>query len=202
MGSLPHEAKVVVIGGGIAGCSTAYHLADNGWDTVLIERDVLTSGTTWHAAGMITQLGTTPQITKIRKYSVKFYNEHLYVLISNNKEIIGCVSITYEMDDFYKNIDWISPSNKNIYVHRLAVHPNHQGQGYAKKIMKFIEEKGIKNMCESIRLDTFSMNKRNNALYKKIGYEKLGQIYFRDQSELPFNCYEKPLKQPIEFCKN
>ena len=75
MGPLPHEAKVVVIGGGIAGCSTAYHLADNGWDTVLIERDVLTSGTTWHAAGMVTQLGTTPQITKIRKNSVKFYND-------------------------------------------------------------------------------------------------------------------------------
>ena len=75
MGPLPHEAKVVVIGGGIAGCSTAYHLANNGWDTVLIERDVLTSGTTWHAAGMVTQLGTTPQITKIRKNSVKFYND-------------------------------------------------------------------------------------------------------------------------------
>ena len=75
MGSLPHEAKVVVIGGGIAGCSTAYHLADNGWNTVLIERDVLTSGTTWHAAGMVTQLGTTPQITKIRKNSVRFYND-------------------------------------------------------------------------------------------------------------------------------
>ena len=75
MGPLPHEAKVVVIGGGIAGCSAAYHLADNGWNTVLIERDVLTSGTTWHAAGMVTQLGTTPQITKIRKNSVKFYND-------------------------------------------------------------------------------------------------------------------------------
>jgi len=73
MSQLPHEAKVVVIGGGIAGCSTAYHLANKGWNTVLIERDVLTSGTTWHAAGMVTQLGTTPQITKLRKSSVEFY---------------------------------------------------------------------------------------------------------------------------------
>ena len=75
MSSLPKETKVVVIGGGIAGCSTAYHLAKNGWDTTLIERDVLTSGTTWHAAGMITQLGTSPQITKLRKYSTEFYKE-------------------------------------------------------------------------------------------------------------------------------
>ena len=64
-----------MIGGGIAGCSTAYHLAKYGWDTILIERDVLTSGTTWHAAGMITQLGTSPQITKLRKYSTEFYKE-------------------------------------------------------------------------------------------------------------------------------
>ena len=79
MNSLPHESKVVVIGGGIAGCSTAYHLAKNGWNTVLIERDVLTSGTTWHAAGMITQLGTTPQITKIRQNSVKFYKDLKFI---------------------------------------------------------------------------------------------------------------------------
>ena len=81
MGSLPHEAKVVVIGGGIAGCSTAYHLADNGWNTVLIERDVLTSGTTWHAAGMVTQLGTTPQITKIRKKINKILKLGLFMKV-------------------------------------------------------------------------------------------------------------------------
>ena len=121
-------------------------------------------------------------------------NEHLYVLSLQNNELIGCVSITFEMDEFYKTIDWISPTAKNIYVHRLAVHPNNQGQGHAKIIMNFIEKKGIENFCESIRLDTFSMNNKNNTLYTKLGYQKLGQIYFRDQSEMPFNCYEKPLK--------
>jgi hypothetical protein len=60
--------------------------------------------------------------------------------------------------------------------------------------MNFIEKKGIENFCESIRLDTFSMNNKNNMLYTKLGYQKLGQIYFRDQSEMPFNCYEKSLK--------
>ena len=55
---LPKSTKVVVIGGGVAGCSVAYHLAKYGWkDTVLLERDQLTSGTTWHAAGLVGQLG-------------------------------------------------------------------------------------------------------------------------------------------------
>ena len=65
---LPKSAKVIVIGGGVAGCSTAYHLAKFGWkDTILLERDQLTSGTTWHAAGLVSQLGPSAAITKIRK---------------------------------------------------------------------------------------------------------------------------------------
>ena len=73
---LPSSTKVVVIGGGIAGCSVAYHLAKYGWkDTILLERDQLTSGTTWHAAGLVGQLGATATITKLRKYSLNLYKE-------------------------------------------------------------------------------------------------------------------------------
>ncbi|WP_440644152.1 FAD-dependent oxidoreductase, partial [Candidatus Pelagibacter sp. HIMB123] len=72
----PSSAKVVIIGGGVAGTSCAYHLAKFGWkDIVLLERDQLTSGTTWHAAGLIGQLGATSTITKLRKYSLDLYKE-------------------------------------------------------------------------------------------------------------------------------
>jgi len=72
----PSSTKVVVIGGGVIGCSVAYHLTKFGWkDVVLLERDQLTSGTTWHAAGLIGQLGATSTITKLRKYSLDLYKE-------------------------------------------------------------------------------------------------------------------------------
>ena len=72
----PQSCKVVVIGGGVVGCSVAYHLAKFGWkDTILFERDQLTSGTTWHAAGLVSQLGPTAAITKIRKYTLDLYKE-------------------------------------------------------------------------------------------------------------------------------
>ena len=73
---IPSTTKVVVIGGGVAGCSTAYHLAKFGWkDTILLERDQLTSGTTWHAAGLVSQLGPSAAVTKIRKYTTDLYKE-------------------------------------------------------------------------------------------------------------------------------
>ena len=66
MKELPKSTKVVVIGGGVAGTSCAYHLAKFGWkDVVLLERDLLTSGTTWHAAGLLGQLGASSTITKV-----------------------------------------------------------------------------------------------------------------------------------------
>ena len=74
--SVPQNASAVIVGGGVAGCSTAYHLAKYGWkDVVLVERDQLTSGTTWHAAGLVSQLGPTAAVTKIRKYTTDLYKE-------------------------------------------------------------------------------------------------------------------------------
>ena len=73
---IPQSAKVVIIGGGVAGCSVAYHLSKYGWnDIVLLERDQLTSGTTWHAAGLIGQLGSSATITKLRNYSLNLYKQ-------------------------------------------------------------------------------------------------------------------------------
>jgi 4-methylaminobutanoate oxidase (formaldehyde-forming) len=73
--SLPSRARVVVVGGGIIGCSVAYHLAHMGWkDVVLLERDRLTSGTTWHAAGLIVTFGSTSETsTEMRKYTRDLY---------------------------------------------------------------------------------------------------------------------------------
>ena len=76
MSSLPTSCKVVVIGGGVTGTSCAYHIAKFGWkDVILLERDQLTSGTTWHAAGLVSQLGPSAGITKIRKYTLDLYKE-------------------------------------------------------------------------------------------------------------------------------
>ena len=73
---LPTTAKAVVIGGGIIGCSVAYHLGKLGWtDTVLLERKKLTSGTTFHAAGLVGQLRTSANITQLLGYSVELYKK-------------------------------------------------------------------------------------------------------------------------------
>src|SRR5690606_31166351 len=71
---VPQKARAVIIGGGVSGCSVAYHLAKLGWtDIVLLERKQLTSGTTWHAAGLIGQLRGSQNMTRLAKYSADLY---------------------------------------------------------------------------------------------------------------------------------
>ncbi len=74
MAEIPSHARAVIIGGGVSGCSVAYHLAKLGWtDVVLLERKQLTCGTTWHAAGLIGQLRHNQNMTRLAKYSADLY---------------------------------------------------------------------------------------------------------------------------------
>jgi len=74
MTALPSRARAVVIGGGITGTSVAYHLARSGWrDTVLLEKAELTSGSTCHAAGLVTQFNPSPTMMRFRRYSIELY---------------------------------------------------------------------------------------------------------------------------------
>jgi len=69
-------ARVVVIGGGVVGASVLYHLAKAGWsDLLLVERDQLTSGSTWHAAGGMHTLNSDPNVAKLQAYTIELYKE-------------------------------------------------------------------------------------------------------------------------------
>ena len=73
---LPSHARVVVIGGGVVGCSILYHLAKFGWkDVVLLERQELTAGSSWHAAGQIHTLSSDPNISRLQSYTISLYKE-------------------------------------------------------------------------------------------------------------------------------
>src|SRR5262245_66363235 len=76
MMQLPSDAQAVIIGGGVSGCSVAYHLARLGWtDVILVERHDLTEGTTWHSAGFVGQLRSTVTQTRMIMYSAGLYPE-------------------------------------------------------------------------------------------------------------------------------
>ena len=97
---LPSRAQIVVIGGGIIGCSTAYHLArDHKADVVLLEQGRLTSGSTWHAAGLIGQLRSSASITRVLKYSVDLYKRlHEETGLETGWKMTGCLRLATNED--------------------------------------------------------------------------------------------------------
>jgi len=149
--AIPGNARAVVIGGGVAGCSVLYHLAKLGWkDIVLLERKQLTCGTTWHAAGLIAQLRATQNMTRLAKYSQELYGD----LEAETGVATGfkrCGSITVALTDerreeiyrqasmaraFDVSVEEISPSEvKDRYPHLNtdgvtgAVYLEKDGQG-------------------------------------------------------------------------
>lgn len=115
--------------------------------------------------------------------------EELYVIVEKDS-ILGTIVVSTFMDDEYRPIQWLTPNGNSTYIHRLSVHPDHQGKGLAQQLMDFAETYSKNRQFVSVRLDTFSQNKRNQRFYEQRGYQKLGDIFFPKQSVHPFHCYE------------
>ncbi len=110
--------------------------------------------------------------------------------LEDTDTIIGLIVLTENIDEEYKNVKWLTENHNNLFVHRLAINPHLQGKGYAQKLMDFAENFARERNYKSIRLDTFSKNKRNQQFYEKRNYTRLESIYFLNQSKHPFYCYE------------
>lgn len=124
-----------------------------------------------------------------RAFEKDIERNELFVLEKSSR-IIGTIVVSTRMDEEYVPVDWLTPNGNNSYVHRLAIDPDFQGQGYARKLMDFAEQFAREQGHISVRLDTFSKNKRNQRFYETRGYQRLEDISYPQQSEHPFHCYE------------
>lgn len=116
----------------------------------------------------------------------------LYIAIVD-KEVIGIVTIDENQDPLYATVDWQYKGNKSLVIHRLAVHPKVQGQGWGKKLLAFAEELGISLGYGSIRLDALKIGTAR-FVYESMKYTYISEIWFTPEGQdkdYPFLCYEK-----------
>jgi ribosomal protein S18 acetylase RimI-like enzyme len=115
----------------------------------------------------------------------------LYTYIAD-EAIAGIIVLDELQNEMYREIEWSQEQGRHLIMHRLAVHPEVQGKGIARKLIAFSEEHARREGYSSIRLDTYSKNTRALALYPSLGYERRGELFFPHRS-VSFPVFEKVL---------
>lgn len=118
-------------------------------------------------------------------------SEELYVE-AEGKEIKGFICINYIEPKEYDDLNWVSNS-KAMVIHRMAVNPKFRQQGIATKLIKLAEQLALDNNVVYLKTDTYSINTKMNSLFKKCGFNIVGEMSFLGK-EKPFFCYDKLLK--------
>ena len=110
--------------------------------------------------------------------------------IRDQEEFIAIVTIDERSVPEYNDVKWLTEDGNSLFVHRLAVHPKWYRKKVATTLMGFAEQLASDKHYTSIRLDVYSGNFRGVGLYESCGYERTGQVHFRDKAKA-FFCYEK-----------
>ncbi|MHC4131926.1 MAG: GNAT family N-acetyltransferase [Planctomycetota bacterium] len=118
-------------------------------------------------------------------------NQYMYA-IKDSKDFVAIVTLNSKGAPEYDTVRWLTEDGKSLFIHRLAILPNWYRKKIATKLMEFAEGYALENNYVSIRLDVYSQNFKGVGLYESCGYQRTGQVHFRNKKP-PFFCYEKIL---------
>jgi ribosomal protein S18 acetylase RimI-like enzyme len=113
--------------------------------------------------------------------------------IKEDNYLIGAVVLDMKESKQYQRIQWEDLTGRPLIIHRLAVHPLHQGKGIGKKLLNFAEESAMEKGHTSIRMDVYSQNPTAVGMYERAGYQVRGSIRFPLRN-VPYLCFEKIIK--------
>ena len=112
---------------------------------------------------------------------------------TEGEELKGFICVNYIQPKEYDDLNW-SSNNKAMVIHRMAVNPKFRQQGVATKLMKFAEQLASDNNIVYLKTDTYSINTKMKSLFKKCGFNLVGEMRFLGK-EKPFYCYDKLLNK-------
>jgi GNAT superfamily N-acetyltransferase len=115
---------------------------------------------------------------------------NLFALRDDRMRLVGCAALDQRQEPEYSEVDWLFKPERIGVVHRLMLSPEHQGNGYAKVLMRGIEQEATLRSYQAIRLDAYLHNPPALRLYAGLRYRSAGQVQFRTG---PFECFEKQI---------